>query len=75
MGEAKTRLTGASVDDFLDTIENDQVRDDCRTIARIIEKAAKAPPRFATSWTSSERTRVARGVCISSVCRTSTCRR
>ena len=47
MGEAKTRLTGASVDDFLDTIENDQVRDDCRTIARIIEKTAKAPPRLA----------------------------
>ena len=46
MPEAKTKLTGASVDDFLDTIENDQVRDDCRAIARIMEKAAKAPPRM-----------------------------
>jgi hypothetical protein len=46
MGEAKTRLTGASVDKFLDAIENDQVRDDCRTIAGIMEKAAKAPPRM-----------------------------
>jgi hypothetical protein len=50
MPEAKTKLTAASVDDFLDTIENDQVRDDCRTIARIMEKAAKAPPRM---WGSS----------------------
>ena len=46
MGEAKTKLTGASVDDFLDAIENDKVRDDCRTIAGIMEKAAKAPPRM-----------------------------
>jgi uncharacterized protein DUF1801 len=46
MGEAKTRLTGASVDKFLDAIENEQVRDDCRTIAGIMEKAANAPPRM-----------------------------
>ena len=32
MAEPKTKLTNASVDDFLGTIENDQVRDDCRTI-------------------------------------------
>jgi hypothetical protein len=50
MPEVKTKLTGASVDDFLDTIENDQVRDDCRAIAQIMEKAAKAPPRM---WGSS----------------------
>ena len=46
MSEVKTKLTGASVDDFLDAIENDQVRDDCPTIAGIMEKAAKAPPRM-----------------------------
>jgi Domain of unknown function (DU1801). len=46
MPEAKTKLTGASVDDFLDAIENDQIRDDCRTIAGIMEKAANAPPRM-----------------------------
>jgi len=50
MPEVKTKLTGASVDDFLDTIENEQMRDDCRMIARIMEKAAKAPPRM---WGSS----------------------
>jgi hypothetical protein len=46
MPEVKTKLTAASVDDFLDAIENNQVRDDCRTIAGIMEKAAKAPPRM-----------------------------
>ena len=33
MPELKTKLTRASVDDFLDAIANEQVRDDCRTIA------------------------------------------
>ena len=50
MPELKTKLTDASVDDFLDRIEDDQVRDDCRTIAGIMEKAVKAPPRM---WGSS----------------------
>jgi hypothetical protein len=50
MSEVKTRLTGASIDEFLDAIENDQVRDDCRTIAGIMQKAAKAPPQM---WGSS----------------------
>ena len=46
MPEPKTKLTNASVDDFLDTIENDQVRDDCRTIAAIMQKATRAPGRM-----------------------------
>ena len=46
MAEPKTKLTTASVDDFLETIGNDQIRDDCRTIAGIMEKAAKAPSRM-----------------------------
>ena len=50
MPEPKTKLTNASVDDFLDTIDNEQVRDDCRTIAGIMEKATKAPARM---WGSS----------------------
>ena len=50
MPEPKTKLTAASVDDFLDAIPNEQVRDDCRTIAGIMEKAAKAPARM---WGSS----------------------
>ena len=50
MAEVKTRLTGASVDDFLDGIANEQIRDDCRTIAGIMETATQAPARM---WGSS----------------------
>jgi hypothetical protein len=46
MPELKTKLTAASVDDFLDAIANEQVRDDCRTIAGIMEKATRAPARM-----------------------------
>ena len=46
MAELKTRLTTASVDDFIDRIANEQVRDDCRTIAGIMEQATKAPGRM-----------------------------
>jgi Domain of unknown function (DU1801). len=41
MAELKTKLTSASVDDFLDAIENDQIREDCRTIATVLENATK----------------------------------
>ena len=50
MPEPKTKRTGASVDAFLDAIGNDHVRDDCRAIAAIMEKATKAPARM---WGSS----------------------
>jgi hypothetical protein len=46
MAELKTKLTRESVDDFLSRIANEQVRDDCRTIAGIMEKATKAPARM-----------------------------
>ena len=46
MADVKTKLTGASVDDFIDRIDNEQVRDDCRTISGIMQKATKAPPRM-----------------------------
>jgi hypothetical protein len=44
--ERKTRLTGKSVDDFIDSQESEQVRDDCRTIARIMEKATGTRPEM-----------------------------
>ena len=50
MPEPKTKVSAASVKEFLNAIPNKQVRDDCRTIAGIMEKAAKAPPRM---WGSS----------------------
>jgi hypothetical protein len=46
MAEVKTKLTTASVDDFIDRIANEQVRDDCRTIAGIMEQATRAPGRM-----------------------------
>lgn len=39
----KTNLTGKSVDDFIDALDGDQVRDDCRAIAAMMEKTTKAP--------------------------------
>lgn len=50
MADIKTKLTRESVDDFLSRIANEQVRDDCRTIAGIMENATKAPARM---WGSS----------------------
>jgi len=50
MAELKTKLNDASVDDFLNAIKDEQVRQDCRTIAEIMQKAAKAEPKM---WGSS----------------------
>jgi len=46
MPEPKTRATDASVDDFLKTLENDEVRLDCLTIAEIMRRATKSKPRM-----------------------------
>jgi len=50
MAELKTKRNEASVDDFLNAIKDEQVREDCRTIADIMEKATKAKPQM---WGSS----------------------
>ena len=42
----KTQATNAPVEDFLDRIENDQVRDDCWAVVKIMEKATNAKPRM-----------------------------
>ena len=46
MAEIKTKLTRASVDAFLSSIKDEQVRADSCAIARIMEKAAKAKGRM-----------------------------
>lgn len=46
MYEAKTKPTAVSVDAFLDAIEDDQARDDCRAIAVLMEKITKEKPRM-----------------------------
>ena len=46
MAERKTKLTKASVEDFIDSHDSDQVRDDCRTLVGIMQKATKAKPEM-----------------------------
>jgi hypothetical protein len=46
MAEPKTRVTAASVKDFLDSIKDAGVREDCRTIAEIMRSATKAEPKM-----------------------------
>jgi len=50
MAELKTKLNDASVEDFLNTIEDDQKRRDCFEIMKIMKQAAKAGPKM---WGSS----------------------
>jgi hypothetical protein len=46
VAEPKTRLTKASVDDFIDKQPSEQVRDDCRTLVRLMQKATGCPPEM-----------------------------
>ena len=46
MAELKTKQTDASVEAFLDSIADETRREDCRTIARIMKKAARAEPKM-----------------------------
>ena len=46
MAELKTKLTDASVTDFLDSIKDEQVRQDCWAITEIMRKATNAEPKM-----------------------------
>ena len=46
MAEIKTKKTGASVTDFLDSIPEAQTREDCRAIAKMMQAATKAEPKM-----------------------------
>jgi hypothetical protein len=46
MAELKTKLTDASVTEYLNAIENDQVRQDCWVILEIMQDATKAKPKM-----------------------------
>jgi hypothetical protein len=50
MAEIKTKLNDASVDDFLNAIKDEQVREDCWAIVDIMQKATRAKPQM---WGSS----------------------
>jgi len=46
MAELKTKRTDASVADFLDTITDEQTRQDCWEIAEMMQKATKSEPKM-----------------------------
>ena len=50
MAELKTQKTNASVAKFINAIDDDQRRKDCKAIASMMQKATKAKPRM---WGSS----------------------
>ena len=46
MAELKTKQTEASVDDFLDSVEDETARNDCKKIAEMMQKATGAEPKM-----------------------------
>src|SRR5690349_2274334 len=46
MASLKTKPTEVSVNDFLDQVESEQVRDDCREIIRLMKKVTGSPPKM-----------------------------
>jgi Domain of unknown function (DU1801) len=46
MAELKTTANDTSVDNFLGLIQNEQIRQDCRTIAQIMQKATNTKPKM-----------------------------
>ena len=46
MAEIKTKPTEVSVSDFLDKIDKEQLRDDCRTLLKLFKKVTGFPPKM-----------------------------
>lgn len=46
MAEAKTKPTGASVDDFIAAVADPERREDCRTLVQIMEQITGAKPQM-----------------------------
>src|ERR1700733_13444275 len=44
--ELKTKTTGASVADFFDSIPDKDRREDCRAVAKLMQKVTKAKPKM-----------------------------
>jgi hypothetical protein len=44
MAELKTKPTKVDVDDFIDALEDEGRRDDCRALVKMMKKATKAKP-------------------------------
>jgi hypothetical protein len=46
VAELKTRKTGASVSEFINSIDDDRRRKDCKAIAALMQKATKSKPKM-----------------------------
>jgi hypothetical protein len=46
MSELKTKVNNASVKDFLNSVENEQIRKDCFEISKMMENITKAKPKM-----------------------------
>lgn len=46
MAELKTKLNDASVDDFINAVKDEQTREDCRAIVKLMQEITKAPPKM-----------------------------
>jgi hypothetical protein len=46
VAELKTKKTGASVSQFINAIEDDERRKDCKAIAALMQKATKSKPKM-----------------------------
>ena len=46
MAELKTKKTGASVSQFINAIEGDERRNDCKAIAALMQKVSKSKPKM-----------------------------
>ena len=46
MAELKTKKTGADVSQFINAIEDDERRSDCKAIAALMRKATKSKPKM-----------------------------
>lgn len=46
MAELKTKVTEQTVDGFLSKIENETVRDDCKTLLKLMKKVTGKPPKM-----------------------------
>jgi hypothetical protein len=46
MPERQTKVTSASVDDFIYSLDSEQVRDDCRTLVSLMQAATGAAPEM-----------------------------
>ena len=46
MAELKTKATNASVSDFLNAVEDEERRKDCKTVTKLMQKATGAKPKM-----------------------------